>query len=360
MNSILGMAHLALNTEISEKARNYLERIHRSGLHLLGIIEEILDFSKISANKMQLEEIDFELTDLLDSTYILFEPHLKDKGLTCVHHIDPELPACLRGDPLRLGQILINYVSNAVKFTEKGTIAVRIRKIDENDQGILVRFEVQDDGIGIDEAAQSRLFQPFQQADTSTTRVYGGTGLGLSICRQLVELMPEGAAGVQSILGTGSTFWFTVRLATGSQPQARKNFADLNLRLDGMRILIADDHPFNCEVASDFLEQAGAIVSIAHHGQQALDQLKVQRFDCLLLDIQMPVMDGFETIRQIRATPELAELPVIAMTASASPEDQHSYLAAGMNGFISKPFARPALRDAGEMAKNTSPHCNDF
>jgi two-component system sensor histidine kinase/response regulator len=217
---------------------------------------------------------------------------------------------------------------------------VRIRKMDENDNGVRVRVEVQDEGIGIDEAAQSRLFQPFQQADASTTRVYGGTGLGLSICRQLAELMDEGEVGVKSTPGQGSTFWFTVRLKTASFPHAPQSIANLPANepaiLNGARILLADDHPLNCEVASAFLEHAGAIVSIAHNGREALDQLKQQRFDCVLLDIQMPVMDGFETIRLMRGEPKLADIPVIAMTASL--DDRNKYLSAGMNDFISKPF----------------------
>ncbi|MFA6972234.1 MAG: two-component regulator propeller domain-containing protein, partial [Gallionella sp.] len=345
MNSILGMAHLALNTEMSAKGRNYLEKIHLSGLHLLGIIEEILDFSKISANKLKLEEIDFELHDVLESARILFEQRIREKGLTLDIEIDPAMPLWLCGDPLRLGQVLINYVSNAVKFTEKGNIVVRVNKVDENDDSALVRFEVQDTGIGIADEAKARLFMAFQQADASTTRIYGGTGLGLSICRQLIELMNDGEVGVESSPGKGSTFWFGVRLKKAGLHQAtiERTDATASPQLNGVRILVADDHPFNCEVATGFLEHAGAIVCIARNGKEAIELLEQQRFDCLLLDIQMPVMDGFEAIRLIRANPALAGMPVIAMTANASTEDHKIYLAAGMSDFIGKPFDPAAL-----------------
>ncbi len=345
MNSILGMAHLALNTKDCAKGRNYLEKIHLSGLHLLGIIEEILDFSKLTANELKLEEIDFELADVMDGARMLFEQRINEKALICVHHIDPSLPPYLCGDPLRIGQILINYIANAIKFTEQGRIVVSARGENENDNGVLVRFEVQDDGIGISDDQKSRLFQPFQQADTSTTRLYGGTGLGLSICKQMVERMPEGAVGVESIPGRGSTFWFSVRLKKGTQPQLKS--AEIKMPSDsllaGVHILLADDHPLNCEVASDFLERVGAIVCIVHNGQQALDQLRLQVFDCVLLDIQMPVMDGLETIRRIRADMAMTDIPVIAMTANATQQDQRNYLAAGMNDFISKPFEPAAF-----------------
>lgn len=345
MNSILGMTHLALNSTIPSKVHSYLEKIHISGLHLRGIIEEILDFSKISEHKLMLEKVDFDLQAVLESARMLFEQRISDKGLTFVADIDPAITPCLRGDPLRIGQVLINYLSNAVKFTEKGHIAVRVRKLDENEKGVLLRFEVQDDGIGINEETKSRLFEAFQQADTSTTRLYGGTGLGLSICRQLAEIMDEGAVGVDSTPGVGSTFWFCARLQKASQSPTCKPPSMPDSRLNGVHILVAEDHPFNQEVISEILTQTGAVVRIAENGQEALDLLEKQTFDCVLLDIQMPVLDGLDTARRIRGCPALANLPVIAMTANTSPENRESYLAAGMNDFIGKPFDPSVLYD---------------
>lgn len=345
MNSILGMTHLALSSETTPGIRNYLEKIHISGLHLLDIIEEILDFSKISARKLTLEDVDFDLPELLDGAKMLFEQRIREKGLTLTTEIDCTLPVRLRGDPLRLGQVLINYLNNAVKFTEKGVITIGVKKLDENAHDLVLRFEVKDEGIGINDETKARLFQAFQQADTSTTRLYGGTGLGLSICRQLAELMNEGSLGVESTPGKGSTFWFCVRLHKADTPLRAEAVCSEPPRADlsGAQILVAEDHPFNQEVISEVLAQTGAAVTIVVNGKETLDLLENRHFDCLLLDIQMPVMDGFETIRRIREHPRLSDLPVIAMTANASTKDRNSYLAAGMNDFVGKPFDPAAL-----------------
>lgn len=344
MNSILGMAHLALTTEVPAKKTNYLEKIHLSGLHLLGIIEEILDFSKITAGKLEVENTDFDLGDMLESTKVLFEERIKEKGLDFAVNIDPELPACLRGDPLRLGQVLINYINNAIKFTEKGRVIVSIKKMDENERGVLVRFEVQDTGIGIDDPAKSKLFQPFQQADTTTTREYGGTGLGLAISKQLVELMKEGKIGVESALGKGSIFWFSVRLCKGCMrrevtQESAKDLQSSELAIfNEKHILVVEDHPLNQEVITDILEKVGAVICIAQNGKEAIDLLAQKHFDCILMDVQMPVMDGYETTRLIRANPALAKIPIFALTANASNSDHERCLASGMDDFISKPF----------------------
>ena len=348
MNSILCMAHLALNTESSAKKTNYLEKIHLSGSHLLGIIEEILDFSKITAGKIELEKTDFAPGGILENIKILFEERLKEKGLNFAVNIDSALPRFLSGDPLRLEQVLINFINNAIKFTEKGSVIVSVNKMDENERGVLVRFEVQDTGIGIEEAVKPKLFQPFQQADSSTTRKYGGTGLGLSISKQLVALMAEGKVGVETTPGNGSTFWFCVRLAKGSIPRAvtpisatKVSPGELKI-LNGKRILMAEDHPLNQEVITDILEKVGAIVCIAKNGQEALVLLEQQHVDCILMDVQMPVMDGYEATRIIRSNPAWAGIPVLAMTANASHADRDRCLAVGMNDFISKPF-NPAI-----------------
>jgi CheY-like chemotaxis protein len=250
----------------------------------------------------------------------------------------------LRGDPLRLVQMLVNYAGNAIKFTEAGRITLRARKVDEDETSCLVRFEVQDTGIGIGAAEQARLFQPFQQIDASSTRQYGGTGLGLAICKQLAEMMRDGEVGVDSTLGRGSTFWFSARLDKASQPCCTENESGTDIppamlaAISGAHILLVENNLFNQQVATEFLENAGATVCVAQNGREALDLLANDGFDCVLMDVQMPVMDGFEATRLIRANPALAGLHVIAMTASASERDRERCFAAGMNDFIGKPF----------------------
>ena len=325
MNSILGMAHLALNTETNPKNRDYLEKIHISGQHLLGIIDEILDFSKIDAGKLKMEIVEFDLDGIWKNLKNMIGEKAAEKGLQLDFDIDPGIPNSLHGDPLRLSQVLINYASNAIKFTATGKVTVRAKKIEESKQSMLVRFEVQDTGIGISDEDKARLFQPFQQMDTSTTRNYGGTGLGLAISKQLVEMMEEGRVGVDSIPGQGSTFWFTVRLGKGSKShpsEISKRLPDfpsvILATINRTRILLAEDNLFNQQVATEFLENVGATVCVAKNGNEVMDLLHKEHFDCVLMDIQMPLMDGFEATRLIRANPALAEMPVIAMTANAS------------------------------------------
>lgn len=343
MNSILGMSHLALTAETDPKNRDYLEKIHLSGMHLLGIIDEILDFSKIDAKKIKIETVDFDFGRLLNNLNNLIAGKAIEKGIRLDFDIDPGIPNNLRGDPRRLSQVLINYASNAIKFTPTGNIIVRARKIGENENGTLVRFEVQDTGIGISSEDKARLFQPFQQVDASLTRNYDGAGLGLAISKQLVEMMDEGAVGVDSAPGQGSTFWFTVRLGKANESHKSVNDeADIPpasiAMIKGAHILLAENNIFNQQVATEFLENAGATVCVAQNGNEALDLLLKDDFDCVLMDIQMPLMDGFEATRLIRANPELAGMPVIAMTANASDEDRARCLAAGMDDYISKPF----------------------
>ncbi|MDD2913727.1 MAG: response regulator [Gallionella sp.] len=341
MNSILGMAQLALNSETDAKNCDYLEKIQLSGLHLLGIIDEILDFSKIDAGKLKIEKVDFDLGRVLNNLNSMIAGKASEKGLRLDFDIDADIPNNLHGDPRRLSQVLINYASNAIKFTAAGSIIIRARKIEENDNGTLVRFEVQDTGIGISDGDKTKLFQPFQQLDASTTRNFGGTGLGLAISKKLVEMMEQGEVGVDSLPGRGSTFWFAVRLGIGSKPRDSGDTSETYFpptMLSGVRILLAEDNLFNQQVATDFLEGVGAAVCVARNGKETMDLLGKDHFDCVLMDIQMPLMGGFEAIRLIRANPALAEIPVIAMTANASDEDRAKCLAAGMDDYISKPF----------------------
>lgn len=343
MSSVLGVAQLALDDELSPKTRNYLEKIQLSGEHLLDVINDILDFSQIEAGKLKLEDVVFYFDDIKRKLENLIGDKAANKELKLNFDFDPGISRMLCGDPMRLSQILLNYVNNAIKFTERGAINVRARVIEKDEDYFLLRCEVQDTGIGMTEEQLTRLFRPFEQADSSTTRKYGGSGLGLVISKQLAELM-GGAVGVESEIGKGSTFWFTARLglAKGSQLKAEipRELSETQMvsAFDGVSILLVEDDPFNQEVASAFLEKLGAAVSLAQHGKEALDLLRQQRFDCVLMDIQMPVMDGLEAIRLVRSDPVLAGLRVIAMTANASNRDRERFLAAGMNDFIGKPF----------------------
>lgn len=342
MNSILGMTHLALQSENSPKSRNYLEKIRFSGEHLLAVIDEILDFSKLDAKMLKVEKITFNLKDMLENIIHMNEGKARAKGLELILDVDPAIHAELHGDPLRVSQVLINYIDNAIKFTEKGSVTIRIKKIEESEAGCTIKFEVQDTGIGISEADKTKLFQPFQQVDASTTRVYGGTGLGLAISKQLAEIMDGGIVGVASTPGEGSTFWFSMRFNFTSPSDERHTDialpADFRPIFDGLRVLVAENNSLNQEVIVEFLENVGVVVCIAQNGAEALDLLTKERFDCVLMDVQMPVMDGYQTTRLIRANPALADIPVIAMTANASNEDKARCLAAGMDDFITKPF----------------------
>lgn len=352
MNGVIGMAYLALKTELDARQRDYLEKIRFAGEHLLGIIDDILDISKIEAGKLEIEQIDFSLDHVMQTLTTVVAPKAAGKNLALLFERDPDLPAMLTGDPLRLGQVLINYTNNAIKFSEQGSITVKVIKVDGDADSCVLRFEVRDHGIGLSDDDMSRLFQSFHQADTSTTREYGGTGLGLAICRQLAQLM-GGDVGVDSVPGAGSNFWFTARLgvsqrcgpdlldhasAAAAALQVSANAAATMASLKQARILVVEDNAFNQQVALEMLEEAGAIVCLANNGVEALDLLRQTPFDCVLMDVQMPLMDGLEATRRIRADERLAGMRVLAMTATATSDDRLRCLAAGMDDFISKPI----------------------
>ncbi len=355
MNGVIGMAYLALKTELEPRQRDYLEKIRFAGEHLLRIIDDILDISKIEAGKLAIEEVDFALDHVIQTLTTVVAPKAASRGLRLHFTLDPALPPVLRGDPLRLGQILINYVNNAIKFSEHGSIEVSVRRVLADADACLLRFEVRDHGIGLSEAEQAKLFQAFQQADSAITREYGGTGLGLAICKQLAQLM-GGEVGVHSAPGAGSTFWCTARLGLGRgapQPDAALP-ARASALLDGApgssamqalkdaRILLVEDNTFNQQIALEMLEEAGSSVCLANNGAEALDLLQQAAFDCVLMDVQMPLMDGLEATRRIRADPALATTRVLAMTATATKDDRERCLQAGMDDFIAKPI-QPAL-----------------
>ena len=486
MNAIIGMSHLALKTDLNPRQRDYVQKIQQSGQHLLGIINDILDFSKIEAGKLSVENAEFNLNAVLENVSSLISEKATAKGLELIFDLEPGVPAYLVGDPLRLGQILINYCNNAVKFTQHGEITIHIQKDEETERDALLRFTVSDTGIGLSPEQMGRLFQSFSQADTSTTRKYGGTGLGLAISKNLAELM-GGQVGVASQLGQGSQFWFTARvgksrqlhrelvprpdlrgqrvlvvddneharivladmlatmsfvadavdsgqagvaavrqaaiegrpyavvfcdwqmpdldgIATGSQILAlgltppphlimvtaygreevikgaeAAGFDDVLIkpvnpsvlfdaairalgevqdsaprsaatpsaveasleRIAGARLLLVEDNELNQEVARELLQDAGFVVDLAEHGQIALDMLASHpptHYDAVLMDMQMPVLDGVGATLKIREQAQFAQLPIIAMTANAMQQDRDRCLAAGMNGYVAKPI----------------------
>lgn len=478
MNAIIGMSHLAMKTELTPRQREYMHKIQQSSQHLLGIINDILDVSKIEAGKLDIEHVDMSLDTVLENVSNLISEKATSKGLELIFEVAKDVPDQLIGDPLRVGQILINYANNAVKFTEQGEVKVSVSKRDEDAHSVLLYFAVTDTGIGLSEDQRSRLFQSFQQADSSTTRKYGGSGLGLSISRSLASMM-GGDVGVESSPGKGSTFWFMVRLDKGKakpkqlpQPDLRgrrvlvvddnetarsvlvdmlaslsfnvdqasagaqalamlsaadtagqpydaitldwqmpgmdgnevaRRIASLGLKkiphrimvtaygreevlkgaegagvdnvlikpvsasllfdcmmrifgreqrptppteaalarkvsFNGARILLAEDNEMNQEVAIELLKEVDCVVTVANNGQEALDAMHQSAFDMVLMDMQMPVMDGLEATRAIRALPDVGALPIIAMTANAMSSDRAACLEAGMNAHVAKPI----------------------
>ena len=363
MNAIIGMTHLALKTALDDKQRNYLEKIQNSSQHLLGIINDILDFSKIEAGKLEVEHIPFNLKKMLDNVAGLMIEKTALKGIDLTITITPDVPENLIGDPLRISQILINFTNNAVKFTEHGEIGICVQLSHVIDSDVVLRFEVSDTGIGIAPDMLGRLFKSFEQADTSTTRKYGGTGLGLAISKRLAMLM-GGEVGVDSEPGQGSTFWFSVCLQrsgalAASEPAEPVSapVADNDLgRIAGARILLVEDNDLNQEVANELLTAAGFLVDIAGDGEIALQMVQEAAYDLVLMDMQMPVMDGLSATRAIRALPGFAELPIIAMTANAMVSDRENCLAAGMNDHIAKPIdTRVLFAKLGQWITPTHP-----
>ncbi|MBF0260990.1 MAG: response regulator, partial [Magnetococcales bacterium] len=491
MNAIIGMSHLVLKTDLTTRQRDQIQKIWQSGQHLLGIINDILDFSKIEAGKLAIEQTPFELTRVLDNVTNLISDKSSSKGLELIFDVAKDVPDALIGDPLRLGQILINYCNNAVKFTEQGEITIVVRKLEERPRDVLIRFGVRDTGIGLTQEQMGRLFQSFSQADASTTRKFGGTGLGLAISRNLAALM-GGEVGVESQVGVGSTFWFTARLGKGQKtegllvprPDLRgrrvlvvddndnarvvlmemlggmgfevegveggyqaidatrvadgrgtpfeivfldwrmpvlngaetaERLQELPLRrmprlslvtaygreevlkdaedagigevlikpvnasmlfdcvmrllgadqsasegadlqagaaseasmdlaaIAGARILVVEDNDLNQEVAKGILEDAGFVVELAENGRIAVEMVQKHPYDIVLMDMQMPVMDGVTATIEIRKLPDFARLPILAMTANAMQQDRERCMAAGMNDHVAKPIDPDAL-----------------
>ncbi|MDN3521701.1 ATP-binding protein [Halomonas ramblicola] len=341
LNGVIGMSDLLMDECPAGQARQYAATIHDSAGLLLGLINDLLDFSKVEAGRLELEQRPLALGELLEGTLAMFAPRAEARSVQLVGWLDPELPSRIMTDPGRLRQVLLNLVSNAVKFTESGEVRVAVRR----EEGEAIRFEVADTGCGIPPDQLERIFEPFRQGDASTARRYGGTGLGLAISRRLVEAM-GGRLEVVSEPGVGSRFWCVLplvptRQATTGEPMASQ---PRQVALEGARLLVVEDNPVNQRVAAAMLERLGCRVTVAESGATALEFLRHRRFDLIFMDVQMPGMDGLEVTRRLRERHGwAAEVPVVAMTAGGPGGEQARCLAAGMNGYLTKPLLQGAL-----------------
>lgn len=352
LNVILGMTILLFNAKTEKERYEYLMTLKTSGETLLNIINDILDITKIEANKLELNETVFDLQSLIDDCNCMFSSMALQKGLSFEITIDTPIPSMLIGDMIRLRQILNNIIGNAIKFTEKGKVSVHIQleKLVDNGEAILL-FSVSDDGIGIPQDKQDKIFDRFIQLDDSSTRKYGGTGLGLSISKELVKMM-GGELWVKSKLDKGSVFYFTVQLKTCNNKITNENTEKDNIIISpnsrAFNILLVEDNKLNQKVASLILQKLGHSVMIAEDGSQAIEILKDNRFDIIFMDVHMPVMDGIEATHRIRANHIAPNTPIIAMTAGVMQDERDSYIKAGMDGFVSKPIVLRELMETLE------------
>ncbi|MCI5221653.1 MAG: response regulator [Candidatus Electrothrix sp. AR4] len=347
MNAVIGMSRLALETRLDPEQHNLIFKVHSASQSLLGIINDILDLSKIEADKMKLEIVDFCLEEVLNHLNDLMRIKAQEKGLILNIENSNDIPEVLRGDPLRLGQILINLSNNAIKFTQHGRVDIKVELMDQKDAMLTLQFSVSDTGIGISSEQRNKLFRSFSQADSSTTRKYGGSGLGLVISQKLVSMM-GGKILVKSELNQGSQFYFTLRFEKGDYsklPKEQTKHVEKISKLEGKKILLAEDNAFNMELAAILLKRKKLIVFHAKNGKDALEFLESENVDCVLMDIQMPVMDGYTACREIRKQAKFTELPILAMTANVMASDVKKSKAAGMNDHIGKPLNENELFD---------------
>ncbi|MGA2583429.1 MAG: ATP-binding protein [Tepidisphaeraceae bacterium] len=373
LNGVIGMVDLLLATETSAQQKRYCDVAKVSARSLLDLISDILDFSKIEAGKLELESTDFDLHGVADDVVRMMGPRAEQKSLKLACIIGPHVPRNAAGDPTRLRQILMNLLSNSLKFTERGEVTISISLVEQDASNAKLKFEVRDTGVGIPKDRLDRLFKSFSQVDASTTRKFGGTGLGLAISQRIVGMM-GGTMGVESAEGKGSNFWFTAVLAKRfyvvqkNQRLIESSDKSSQQSLKGKRVLLAEDNEVNRMVAEELLKQAGCVVTMVMDGRQALEETTQRRFDAVLMDCQMPVMDGFEATKQIRQREKSSggkdRLPIIALTANAIKGDREICLAAGMDGYVTKPIDPPALfaalrecisRDGSESALATPP-----
>lgn len=352
INGIIGMSEFLDNTNLDPKQAEYVRIVRSSANSLLNLINDILDFSKLEAGKIELEKLDFDFYEHIEDTVKSMEFKAKEKGLQLTHTIFPDVPRALNGDPTRLRQVLLNLISNALKFTEKGSVNIKVTLLEKFDKASLIKIEVIDTGIGINEEGMQRLFKSFSQVDASTTRNYGGTGLGLVISKSLSEMM-GGKISVESKVNEGSNFWFTIKMGNSDIKLVEKmRSAEAETKDHPMRelnILLAEDNLVNQKVASLHLEKLGHTVVLANNGINAFETFKSGNFDLIFMDVQMPEADGYEATGLIRnyekqQAPE-TRIPIIAMTANAMKGDKEKCINAGMDDYISKPFTAKALME---------------
>lgn len=367
MAGVIGIADLVLDTDLSPEQLDWVSSIRSSGEKLLRILNEILDQSKLEAGKLEISAIDFNLASFIEDTVGLFAPTITSKGLKLHLELDEKLPINVHGDSLRIGQIFSNLLSNALKFTETGSITVRVRHIPINDDGFTLQITVTDTGIGLNEKAKDKLFSAFTQADSSTSRTYGGTGLGLSISKQLVELM-HGDIGIESTEGKGSTFWFTTLChhAKGKVAAADKRRSlDRWVSSRSLNVLVADDTPVIQQLLRAIFEKLNHEISVVDNGKKAVERFEEDEFDLILMDIRMPVMDGIEATIRIRSMEtEKSNIPIIALTADIAAGNIEEYLGAGINEVCAKPIDLPVLLKAinkqlGEEIHSSIPNAPD-
>ncbi|MEI6559235.1 MAG: PAS domain S-box protein [Rhodospirillaceae bacterium] len=343
MNGILGMARLLIDEPLVPAVRRKVETIHESGEALLTILNDILDFSKLEAGRMAFEQVCFDLPQTLGSVIQLLGGRAGEKGLTLIQDCEPDVPSWLTGDVNRLRQVLLNLVGNAIKFTERGGVRVAVSRIDEDEEAVTLRFDVVDTGIGIPEQVRSRLFESFAQADSSIARRFGGSGLGLAICRKLID-QQGGRIGVDSRPGRGSRFWFRLRFGRSATAPCRPALTAAAAPPRPLRILLAEDNLVNQMVAVGLLERQGHRVTPVGDGARAVEAVRSGGFEVVLMDMQMPDMDGVEAARRIRALPgPLARIPIIALTATAVQSEFDRCIGAGMNDFLTKPIVPETL-----------------